>query len=64
MKETKAINHLWYEVTAKELTLINTTESRLKAYEMADYYKDLGCQGIKIVKITSTTIEETVEENY
>lgn len=64
MKDTRAINNLWYKVTAKESNIIHTTTSRLEAYKQADYFKDLGYQGIKIVKVTSIVEAETVEENY
>lgn len=64
MKNTRAVNNLWYEVTAKESNLIHNTTSRLEAYKQADYFKDLGYQGIKVVKVTSTVIAETIEENY
>lgn len=64
MKNTRAVNNLWYEVTAIDSNLIHNTTSRLEAYKQADYFKDLGYQGIKIVKVTSTVEAETVEENY
>ena len=64
MKNTQAINVIQYEVTAKELTLINKTYDRLKAYEMADYYKDLGYQNITVTRVITTIVKENVEENY
>lgn len=64
MKDTRAVNNLWYEVTAIDSNLIHNTTSRLEAYKEADYFKDLGYQDIKIVKVTSTVESETVEENY
>lgn len=64
MKNTRAINNLWYEVTADDTNIIHNTTSRLDAYKQADRLKSLNYKGIKIVKVTSTVEAETVEENY
>lgn len=39
MKNTRAINNLWYEVTADDTNIIHNTISRLDAYKQADRLK-------------------------
>lgn len=64
MKETKVINEIEYHVTAKELTLIHKTSTRLRAYKEADYLKDLGYTGITVSVQTKNISIEIIEENY